>query len=255
MNNPWLEYDYKANNKVHPLDAELFEKVNRRLAKRGEEFLLSDKNVALPYFGNPNANLFLLYANPGLDRTNTVREETPELSRLFDAARRHELLEDQAFVFLRSEFMGTPGYQWWERTLRFVFRRYESPHARKMALSNMFSAEIHPYKSVKYGPLTKKEGYFPTSNYTFEIVDQAVKRGALILVARGKSEWFRAVPSLAKYDKVIYLSSAQQSVISPNNVIDYSRGFEAEQAKNYAWQLITKEALRQEPGRPVQLPF
>ncbi|NBW73411.1 MAG: hypothetical protein EBR26_03250 [Microbacteriaceae bacterium] len=158
-------------------------------------------------------------------------------------------------MFLRDEFAGTPGFEWWERTLRFVFKRYESDWARELALSNMFSAEIHPYKSVKYKPLTKSEGSFPTAEYTYELVKKAIDRGALILIARAKREWFNAVPELESYGKVIYLSSPQQSAISPNNVIDYSRGFDKDQAKNYAWQLITKEALRFEPGRSVSLPF
>jgi hypothetical protein len=255
MKNPWLDYSAQYKNTVHPLDEELFRRVNERLIKRGSNYELSRENVALPFFGNPEANLFMLYANPGLDKVNTPLEETAELLELFDLARKHELKGEEAFVFLRKEFEGTPGYKWWERTLRFVFRRFESEHVRARALANMFSAEIHPYKSVNYAPLTAKEGSFPSSQYTYHLVRRAIDRGALILIARAKKEWFEAVPELKHYEKVIYLSSAQQSAISPNNVIDYNRGFEREQAKNYAWQLITKDALLFDPGRSVERPF
>jgi hypothetical protein len=255
MKNPWLDYDYKKSNSVHPLDQDLFDKVNVRLSKRGKDYVLSSANVALPYFGNPDANLVLLYANPGLNPKETTKEETPALAELFDLARKHKLTGTDAFVFLREEFEGTPGYLWWEKTLRFVFKRFSEPHARKQALRNIFSAEIHPYKSVKYGALTKGEGNFPSSEYTYHLVQKAIDRGAVILIARAKNEWFRALPALANYGNVIYLSSSQQSAISPNNAIDKSRGYESEKAKNYAWQLITKEALIREPGTKVEKPF
>lgn len=254
MENPWLTYDYRAKNKVHPLDQELFERVNFRLSKKGSDYVLSNQNVALPYFGDPNANFFLLYANPGLGQL-TYTEETEPLSKLFDMARKHQLAGQEAFVFLREEFEKTPGFQWWSETLAGIFRRFESPNAREKALRNMFSAEIHPYKSKSYGALTKKEGAFPSSIYTYQLVQKAIDRGAVILVARCKKEWEKAVPALASYDKVIYLSNPQQKRITPNNVISRSRGFETEQAKNYAWQLITKEALLSEVGTKVRLPF
>jgi hypothetical protein len=233
----------------------LFDRVNERLRRRGSDYVLSNKNVALPYFGNPDANLVLLYANPGLDPKQTKKEETPGLVELFDLARKHKLKGSEAFVFLREEFEGTPGFIWWEKTLKFVFKRFSEPHSRERALRNIFSAEIHPYKSVKYGALTKKEGSFPSSEYTYHLVQRAIDRGAVILIARAKNEWFQAVPALTTYDNVIYLSSAQQSAISPNNAIDKIRGYEMEKAKNFAWQLITKEALIREPGSKVEKPF
>lgn len=254
MENPWLDYDFEAPTKVHPMDRELFDKVNLRLSRGKKEYILSDKNVALPYFGDPNANFYLLYANPGLG-DETSKEETAHLSKIFDMARKHQLSGPEAFVFLRSEFENTPGFKWWEETLRWVFRRFESPHVRDKALKNMFSAEIHPYKSKSYGALTGKEGYFPTAAYTYHLVQQAVDRGALILIARCRKEWEKAVPSLASYEKVIYLSNPQQKRITPNNVISKSRDFDTEQAKNYAWQLITKEALLSDVGSEVRLPF
>jgi hypothetical protein len=255
MQNPWLKYDYKKLSTVHPLDQDLFDKVNERLRRRGSDYVLSNKNVALPYFGNPDANLVLLYANPGLDPKQTKKEETPGLVELFDLARKHKLKGSEAFVFLREEFEDTPGFIWWEKTLKFVFKRFSEPHSRERALRNIFSAEIHPYKSVKYGALTKKEGSFPSSEYTYHLVQRAIDRGAVILIARAKNEWFQAVPALTTYDNVIYLSSAQQSAISPNNAIDKIRGYEMEKAKNFAWQLITKEALIREPGSKVEKPF
>jgi hypothetical protein len=250
MTNPWIDYDYMAVDTVHTSDLETWRTANQRFGSRkgGSDFILSGSNVALPYFGNPEANLVLLYANPGLDRAATPAEETDDRKALFDLARRHELHEPHPFVFLNPEFEGTPGFAWWTKTLAPIVRRFsEDPAA---VYSNIFSAEIHPYKSVKYAPIGEGDGGFPTSRYTYDLVERAVDRGALILIGRAQREWFQAVPKLRDYSKVIYLSSVQNSVISPNNVI--YRGnpnlTEAEDQKNLAWQLITKVALRHPAG-------
>jgi hypothetical protein len=253
MKNPWIDYDYKNPNKVHPLDQELFDKVNKRLAKKkeGSAQVLSSKNVALPYFGNPEANLVLLYANPGLDKKNTAKEETPELQEVFDLARKHKLKNAEAFVFLQDAFIGTPGHKWWLNTLDRLLTRFSDQ--KHLVLRNIFSAEIHPYKSVKYGALTAKEGSFPTSQYTYELVRKAMERGALILIARAQKEWFAAVPGLENYDRLLFLSSAQNPMISPNNVMVKRKNASLDDAKNTAWQLITFEAMRNLPGSRVQV--
>lgn len=247
MTNPWLKYDYKANNTVHPLDLELFRKVNQRLSgKKGKtEKTLSSSNVALPYFGNPNANLVLLYANPGLDPQNTKKEETPELKGIFDKARKHQKLGKHDFIFLLDAFKSTPGFDWWTKTLEAVINEPKLDGVN--VLNNIFSAEIHPYKSVKYGPLKDAEGAFPSTEYTYLLVRAAMQRNALILIARAEKEWFAAVKGLSTYKNVIYLSSVQQSKISPNNTILDRKALDKDASKKAAWAKLVK-ALQKAPS-------
>jgi hypothetical protein len=84
------------------------------------------------------------------------------------------------------------------------------------------------------------------------LVVRAIDRGALVLVSRAKKQWFDAVPELRNYSRVIYLSSAQNSKISPNNVryVDNPHVPDIDDQKNLAWQLITKVALSLQPGDP-----
>jgi hypothetical protein len=258
MENPWLQYDVTDANTVHRLDRQKFDEVNSRIRKKknSDDYLLSSSNVALPYFGNPEGNFVILYANPGLDKELTSLEETPERAHLFDLARRHSLENPHPFVFLTPEFEGTPGFKWWEKTLGPILKRFDG--IRLEVLSNIFSVELHPYKSVKYEVLTKSEGSFPSSLYSNDLVSMAISRGALVLIARAKEQWFDAVPELRTYSRVIYLSSSQNSVISPNNVryLANSNLHKVEDQKNLAWQLITKVALRHPPsgaGLPEEL--
>ena len=242
MTNPWLKYSPKSKTTVHQDDLEVFNRVNARLKNLTK---LSDNNVALPYFGNPKANVVLLYANPGLDLEKTKLEETPKLKLIFDAARKHKKTGKHSFVFLLEEFKGTPGYNWWKQTLGSI-SELEGYNEQKF-LNNIFSVEIHPYKSVKYGALrVKNNEVFPTTAYSYSLVAKAMERGALILIARAQKEWFEAVPGLQKYKNVIYLSSAQQSKISPNNTILDRKAKDKVKSKREAWALLVK-ALNKAP--------
>lgn len=214
MNNPWISYDYTQTNQVHPLDQEAFAAFNAKIekskSKTAFKLKLSETNTALPYFGSLDAKLVILAANPGLDPVKTPEEETPELRQLFALARRHELT-DHPFVFLRSEFKGTAGYDWWEsrtKQLRAVI-------GDERFLNHTFSAEIHPYKSQNYRKLTTA---MPTQQYTFDCVDRLVRSGAHVILVRAKKEWRDAVPSLISSSKVVELNSAQSSYLTTKNM-------------------------------------
>lgn len=214
MNNPWNNYDYTRTNQVHPLDQNAFDvfnaKIDKSTSKNAFKLKLSESNTALPFFGSLDAKLVILAANPGLDPEKTALEETPELRRLFDLARRHELGED-SFVFLRSEFKNTPGYTWWEKRTK----QLRAAIGDEQFLNHTFSAEIHPYKSQNYRKLSSA---MPTQQYTFDCVDKLVRSGAHIILVRAKQEWREAVPSLNSSNKVIELNSAQSSYLTSNNM-------------------------------------
>lgn len=250
MDNPWIKYDWQAENSVHKADLATVTNFNKRTLgkKRDGEYALSTSNVALPYFGNPGANVVLLYLNPGLDPSQTSSEESEDCRFLFDKARKHELVDPHPFVFLHPAFEGTPGYRWWQRTLGPLLTRFSGFPER--VLNNLFSVELHPYKSVKYSPILERDGTLESTEYTYQLVREAIKRGVLVLLARGARDWIKAVPELEDYPYVMGLSSAQNSVISPNNVIfrNNPNATTPEDQKNLAWQMLTKVALAKSPG-------
>jgi hypothetical protein len=214
MQNPWLNYDYQSNSTIHSLDTEAVNAFNARIASSRaigrEEFLISSTHTALPFFGSTDAKLLILAANPGLKIGETEIEETHERRQLFNLARRHEL-EGNPFVFLRPEFEGTPGYTWWSSRTRQIRELVGDD----VFTSSTFSAEIHPYKSVKYRSLNSA---VPTQLYTATLVDSMVEAGSLVIVLRARKEWNELVPSLVANPNVIELNSAQNSYMSSGNM-------------------------------------
>jgi hypothetical protein len=62
----------------------------------------------------------------------------------------------------------------------------------------------------------------PTQQYTYQLVKQAMERDAIILIGRGRADWFKNVPGLEKYKRYFQPSSSQCAYVSPNN---YGKNF------------------------------
>lgn len=210
MNNPWLSYVNNGANGFHRLDQEICLKFNAGKKKPlPSKHQLRPEFSPLPFFGNhQNAKLVILMANPGLDEENTRLEETAERQALLDQARRHELA-DNPFVFLRDEFKGTPGYDWWQKRTRELRERVGD----EIFLNNTFSAEIHPYKSVNYRPMPER---LPTFGYTEGIIRRLMDQGAAVLV-RNK-DWFRVMPELQNYSRTLVTKNPVISYVTEKSV-------------------------------------
>jgi hypothetical protein len=211
MNNPWKNFNFEQKKQVHELDQEVFDAFNQRVSKlkNGLRLKLSSDHTPLPFFGNAGANFVILMANPGLDPVNTAKEEKPALRRLFDQARKQEKMTSP-FVFLDDAFVGTPGHTWWSKRLKKLIEQVGLEKVQK----GIFSAEIHPYKSINYKAL---HAPLPTQAYTANLVRDHVNNGSLILMGRARKEWIELVPELEKYKNVIHLNSKQSSYITPGN--------------------------------------
>jgi hypothetical protein len=214
MMNPWLDYDYEDESTIHPLDRDSINEFNARLESKDEStqqaFTISTTHTALPFFGSIDSKLVILAANPGLKIGETDLEETAKRRQLFDLARRHELAGNP-FVFLRPEFEGTPGHDWWTARTRVL----RDAIGDDVFTSNTFAAEIHPYKSVKYRSLGSA---IATQRYTAELVSKNVSNGAWVIVLRARGEWNLLVPELVDNPKVFQLNSTQNSHITPANM-------------------------------------
>jgi hypothetical protein len=55
-------------------------------------------------------------------------------------------------------------------------------------------------------------------------VADAMERDAVIVIGRGRAEWFKNVPGLEKYKRYFQPSSSQCSYLSPNN---YGKNYKA----------------------------
>ena len=214
--NPWIDYESNPKSSFHKLDVPVVEAFNAKLLKmknqeNAERLKLRDEYTAQPYFGDPEAQVVLLYANPGIDKDGrTMEEETPERRELLHLSRLHQL-QDEPFVYLHSAFKGSVGYQWWDRTLGKIIERRGMAAIHK----SFFSAELHPYKSRNYRRLKSE---MPTFSYTRHLVLQAMDRDAIVLFGRSVKDWEAVVPELSTYRNRMTLNSNQNSMISEGNL-------------------------------------
>jgi hypothetical protein len=86
----------------------------------------------------------------------------------------------------------------------------------------VLSVEFHGYHSQDWAALPVT---LPSQWFSFRLVEQAVERGATIVVLRGRRDWQVAVPSLRGYRNAFATKSVQASAISPRNL--GQEGFDA----------------------------
>jgi hypothetical protein len=216
MRNPWLDYDPNFHG-FHPLDEEVATRFNAgKKMPPPEKYLLHPEDNAQPFFGNhEDPAVAILMANPGFVPAQAALEQTPERRKLLDLSRRHEL-KDNPFVFLRHEFAGTPGYDWWVgRT-----KELRAAVGDDVFMKNTFSGEIHAYHSVNYRPIRDTVRTF---EYTAHLVRNFMQNEAQILI-RSK-DWFRVLPELESYKNLHRMTNPIVSYITQRSVAD--NGFES----------------------------
>ena len=200
MKNPWLDFDYKAESQLHPLDAPHVHAFNREMDKSPAKsiYKLSDAHAPLPYFGSLDAKLVILLANPGIGPSEVVPDESASQLELLDHARKHETKVSH-FIYLDDVMAGTEGYRWWNQKMRSLVMETSlaSVHEKVMVV------EFHPYHSVNFSylPIT-----LPTQNYTFSLVRQKVSEGATFVMGRHQQGWLTAVPELIHAERVQFKS-------------------------------------------------
>jgi len=76
--------------------------------------------------------------------------------------------------------------------------------------------EYFPYVSEKFGCQT----CIPSQAYNFYLVQEAIRRNALVIQMRSKRVWQEAVPGLMSYHNYYELRNPQNPAISQNNCPD-----------------------------------
>lgn len=118
------------------------------------------------------------------------------------------------FFFFDPRFIKTPGGIWWKDKTKVL--RNEVP--LKVLSKNIAVVEWFPYKSDKFKYPGKRKRV-ASQEYSFNLVSEAMDRGALIIISRSVKLWEESVPELQNYNRKLTLSSAQNVVITPNNLL------------------------------------
>ena len=212
MENPWKDFSSEETTpKFHPLDLEHALAFNRLMAAN-PNYVLADHLDPYPYTGNPNANVFVLLANPGVSliQKNPQFQISAEFRDRNLKNLRHES-SDSFISWLHSDENPEKSEDWWIPRIRNVVHDSSLERVSR----NLFFINFHAYNSVSWYPIPFT---FPTQEYMFQLVRQAISRDALIILARNELGWCTAIPELLDYRNLLRFKSNRSAHVTSNNL-------------------------------------
>lgn len=160
-----------------------------------------------PFIGRPDAPIVLLRSGPGYT-TDDIRFTRSELGReIWKRNVRHEPL-DYPFYVLNPELAWAEHAMWWRRKLRQVIALADE----RVVANNLLCIEAIPYHAYRYPGVP---GNLPSRQYSLELVDQAIDRDAVILMANMVRFWLAAVPRLHGYPHLFVARVARGGHVTP----------------------------------------
>ena len=79
----------------------------------------------------------------------------------------------------------------------------------------LFLVNFHAYHSRSWHPIPFT---FPTQHYSFDLVSEAVRRDALIIMSRNMLGWFTAVPGLFDHKNRVEFESTRSVYLTEGNL-------------------------------------
>ncbi len=161
----------------------------------------------LPFQGRPDAPLVLLGLNPGYKEADEANHATEDFQKTNFRNYRHDATLEYPLFFLDPKLSGDAGQQWWHRRLKPLRQHYHD----KVLAQGFLSVQYVPYRSTSYQHSRRQ---MPSQEYGFNLVRQAVARGALVIGLRSERLWKEAIPTLVDYARFYQLSSPRTPVLN-----------------------------------------
>ena len=203
MDEPYVDAHNRIYKAISKKTAKRKEKHTREARKLGEVETLQKvsksstyKNVRIdttelpePFGGRRDADVVILLANPKSEVKVARRPNEHQRGII-----REGLVSPEGgdFFAITDEFKGTGAYDWWYPKLADLVEK-EGLGVEKVSKS-IQTIELHGYHSLKFvSPMVN----FPSQAYQFQLVRQAIQRGALIVIPWTVNFWQASVPELA----------------------------------------------------------
>lgn len=228
--NPWTELRLSGGPYVPEQDRCAVQEFNKETEDE-------DKKIHLelwpePYLGDPDAPVVLLNANPGYDELDLLAHKKPAFAQKARQNLLHGLNKtDYPFYLLDPDLTFAPGFWWWRKTLKDLIDHDKSKPIEerlKIVAKRVFCVEYFPYHSKNYGWPDGKKYKLKSQQYSVDLVHDAIKRKALILILRKKKRWLAAVEGLENYPHCYTATAARNAQVTNNNFHD---GFREAQKK------------------------
>ncbi len=159
-----------------------------------------------PYMGDPRTAAVIFLSNNPRWNEATDRTQGDEYNRENIAGLTFQ--SAAGLYSLDDRFVGTGGYDYWSSSLRHLIARFGLDAIRR----SVAVADWFPYPSPN---LPQLNYLLPSQAYTFALVEQAARRGALVVAICGVRHWSR-LPALAR--SLPRLRNPQQRAVSPGNL-------------------------------------
>lgn len=206
MNNPWQKLPKSAPYLLE-IDKERVLAFNEKVK---DHVKIQHHVLPEPYIGNPKAPVILLALNPGYADEDIRYYQNEFVHSLWKKNLFHEKME-YPFYMLHPEFnQNIGGTRWWRQKLREMI---EICGVKKVA-NHICCIEYSPYHSIKYKP---QKSILESQKYNFELVQEAIKNQAIIVIMRHEKGWLSSVPELKNYKYLYGLNSKQNIAVSRNN--------------------------------------
>lgn len=239
MENPWkklieeIKEEGLNGNYVLKEEQAIVEKFNERMEKlknKDKDYRIHMEIMPAPFMGNVhNAPIVILMLNPGYDpKEDEVNEEDGlNYYNRYKGYWKNEIqhipsIPNFPFFALDQEYSKSSDY--WVNKLKPLI---ESSNRETLA-KNICTIQLFPYHSQKYKTIHKNlfkeetfDNYLPSQKYSFQLVKNAMARNAIIIIARGKKEWYEAIPGLdglEEYKNKHFTNSSQNITISRKNL-------------------------------------
>ena len=204
MKNPWIDL---ANREPFALQDDLCPIL--RFNQTADDVTRIHLNVLPePFIGLPDASVVLLNLNPGFSEEEVAYHHLDEYFRNAALANLSHTPQPYPFYFL-DPAVSSPGHRWWQSRLRTLLERV--PVGRLS--QRLLCVEYFPYHSARFSATVPR---VPSQEYSFQLVRDAVARGAVIIAMRALRSWRQAVPELES-TTVHSLNSAQSVYITSGN--------------------------------------
>lgn len=202
--NPWVAVP-KDPPYVLASDAALVSRFNERRDPKDKFFLHVDQLLPEPFLGPPDAPVILLSNNPGIGEAAESRKLP-----LFMARMRENLRHEQADYPFPHLDPHLPKMAWWRSKLKDLIAEL----GERFVARSVCNLVYFPYPSVRY-----RHGHIrlPSQQYVFHLVEEAMRRRAVIIRMRRNYRWVDAVRDLDTYDRLYDVRNPQAATINRGN--------------------------------------
>ena len=237
IKNPWpelietenycLKDDFeiiKAFNEKERIRKEKYVK-DRKDPKKAKDFEIRLDMIAEPFFGNLNANIIILAANPGISigvRELELYNKYPKFkTEIIKYHKDHKSIK-YPYYYFNPEYDTHPGYDW--TIARFNSLQKESELDWNLLSNKILCLQYFPYHSKNFKNI-KKGKYLESQKYTFQLLANGIAKKAFIICFRCLNLWDCALAdnisadlSLKKYENLVVLNSPQSVYVTRGNM-------------------------------------